>query len=264
MDHLSQIIEQYGIYAVFALCTIEGDITLLLSGVMAHSSFFGHWSFLKVFVAGTLGGVVGDSFGYLVGRIFRETVKDYAFYKMAQPRIERLIDKFGGFAVILSKYIYGIRAAMCLFNGIGRMPFWRFLVLDTISCSIWVLLLAGSGYFFSGAITSIIGDFKQIGIALFFIVMVGVIAFYVIERFWLSEKVEEANPETIHKIEEKIHDIEEVAQEKLHDLGERLHLTTPPNREEKKKDDAENIATNNGQKTKDQKPKTKKQSSKNL
>ncbi len=264
MDHLSQIIEQYGIYAVFALCTIEGDITLLLSGVMAHSNFFGHWSFLKVFLAGTIGGVVGDSFGYLVGRIFRKTVKDYAFYKMAQPRIERLIDKFGGFAIILSKYIYGIRAAMCLFNGIGRMPFWRFLVLDTISCSIWVLLLAGSGYFFSGAITSIIGDFKQIGIALFFIVMVGVIAFYLVERYWISEKVEEVNPETIHKIEEKIHDIEEVAQEKLHDLGERLHLTTPPNRDEKKISNTENIETNHGQQAEDQKPKTKSQSSNKL
>ncbi len=264
MDHLSQIIEQYGIYAVFALCTVEGDITLLLSGVMAHSNFFGNWSFLKVFLAGTLGGVVGDTFGYLMGRIFRETVKGYAFYKMAQPRIERLIDKFGGFSIILSKYIYGIRAGMCLFNGIGRMPFWRFLVLDTISCSIWVTLLAGSGYFFSGAITSIIGDFKQIGIALFFIVMIGVIVFYVIERFWLSEKVEEVKPETIHKIEEKIHDIEEVAQEKLHDLGERLHLTSSPNREEKQIDNADNSETNGMKNPDDQKLKTKSKSSNNL
>jgi predicted RNA-binding protein len=54
----------------------------------------------------------------------------------------------------------------------------------------------------------------------------------VIERFWLSEKVEEAAPETIQKIEEKIHDIEEVAQEKLHDLTERFHRTATPNREE--------------------------------
>ena len=92
-----------------------------------------------------------------------------------------------------------------------------------------------SGYFFSGAITGIIGDFKQIGIALFFIVLVGIVIFYVVERYYLSEKVEEAtpNPETIHKIEEKLHDIEEAAQEKLHDIGERLHLTSAPNREEK-------------------------------
>lgn len=234
MEHaFNQLFEEYGIYAVFALCTIEGDITLLLAGVLAHNSNFGPYSFLKVYLAGTLGGLVGDTFGYFVGRVFRKTVKDYSFYKMAQPRIERLLEKFGNFAIIVSKYIYGLRAAMCLFYGIGRMPFHRFLLLDFISCSIWVLLLAGTGYFFSGAITNIIGDFKQIGVALFFILLVGIIVFYLIERYLLSQKIEEADPETIHKIEEKVHKIEEVAHVKLHDIGERLHLTASPNKEEK-------------------------------
>lgn len=233
MDQLSQIIEQYGIYAVFALCTVEGDITLLISGAMAHSNFFGKYSFFKVFLAGTLGGMAGDSVGYAVGRIFHENAKDYRFYQMAQPRIERLIDKFGGFAIVISKYIYGIRAAMCVFYGIGKMPFHRFIVLDAISCGTWALILAGTGYFFSGAITSIIGDFQQIGIALFFVILFAVIVIFAVERFWLSEKVEEANPATIRKIEERLHAVEEVAQEKLHDLGERLHLTREPNRTEK-------------------------------
>ncbi|MGQ0540368.1 MAG: DedA family protein [Blastocatellia bacterium] len=238
MDELSQIIAQYGIYAVFALCTVEGDITLLISGAMAQSGFFGPYSFLKVFLFGTLGGMVGDCFGYAVGRIFHEKAKDYRFYQIAQPRIEKLIDKFGGFAIVISKYIYGIRAAMCVFYGIGKMPFHRFLILDAISCSVWVLLLAGTGYFFSGAITSIIGDFQQIGIALFFLILFTVIVLYSIERFWLSEKVEEVDPVVVHRIEEKLHGIEEVAQEKFHDLSERLHLTREPNREEIK--DAEN------------------------
>jgi membrane protein DedA with SNARE-associated domain len=234
MEHISDIIEQFGIYAVFALCTVEGDITLLLSGVMAHGGFFGDYSFFKVFLAGTLGGIVGDNIGYFIGRGFRKTIKDYRFYQMARPRIERLIEKFGGFAIIISKYIYGIRAAMCVFYGIGRMPYLRFLFLDVISCAIWALLLAGVGYFFSGAITGIIGDFKRVGVGLFFIVLFGIIVFYVVERYYLSEKVEEAtpNPETIHKIEQKLHHIEEAAQVKLHDIGERLHLTTQPNKDE--------------------------------
>lgn len=239
MDQLSQIIELYGIYAVFALCTVEGDITLLISGAMAHSNFFGKYSFFKVFLAGTLGGMVGDCIGYGVGRVFHEKAKDYRFYQMAQPRVEKLIDKFGGFAIIISKYIYGIRAAMCVFYGVGRMPFLRFLLLDAISCGTWVLVLAGTGYFFSGAITSIIGDFQQIGIALFFVILFAVVIIFAVERFWLSEKVEEVNPETVRKIEEKLHAVEEVAQEKLHDLGERLHLTRDAHKDEKESPTAE-------------------------
>ena len=63
MEHISEIIEHYGIYAVLVLCTFEGDITLLLSGVMAHSGAFGPYSFWKVFAAGVSGGVIGDTIG---------------------------------------------------------------------------------------------------------------------------------------------------------------------------------------------------------
>ena len=98
--------------------------------------------------------------------------------------------------------------------------------------------MASIGYFFSGAITSIIGDFKQIGIALFFVVLIGIIIFFVVERYYLSEKLEDVKPETIHKIEERIHKVEEAAQGKLQNIGERLHLTGAPNREEKSPEDA--------------------------
>ena len=94
---------------------------------------------------------------------------------------------------------------MCVANGVGRMPFYKFLILDFISCSLWVLILASVGFFFSGAVTTIIGDFKQIGIAVFFIVLGGIIAFYLVERFLLSDTIEDANPETIHRIEERFH-----------------------------------------------------------
>ena len=229
-----ELVAEFGIIAVFALCTVEGDMTLLLSGVLAHSAFFGKYSFLKVIIFGTLGGVVGDCIGYGVGRIFHENAKDYRFYQVAQPRIEKLIAKFGNLAIIISKYIYGIRLAMCVFYGVGRMPFLRFLSLSLLSCSLWVLLLSGLGYFFSGAITSIIGDYKRVGALLFAVVMIGIVIFYVIERYWLSERVEAADPETIHRIEEKLHAAEEIGKTTLHDLGERLHLTREPNKEEER------------------------------
>lgn len=228
-----ELFELYGLLAVFALCTIEGDITLLLAGVLAHNGNFGPYSFLKVYLAGTLGGMVGDTVGFFIGRFFKNKVQDYSFYKMAQPRIERLTEKFGGYTVIVSKYIYGIRGALCLFNGMGGMPFKKFIILDFFSCSIWVLFLAGVGYFFSGAISTIIGDFHQYGIYVFIAVVVGIIIFYLVERYLLSEKIEEANPETIHKIETVAHDI-----------GERLHLTHSPD----KKEDKEEIKTEKDEK----------------
>jgi membrane protein DedA with SNARE-associated domain len=217
-----KIIETWGVYAIFVLCMIEGDITLLISGVMAHSRFFGDYSFGKVFLFGMAGGVAGDSFGYWLGRFFAAKIQNYKFYQRSQPRIERLVDKFGGWAIVVSKYIYGVRVAICISSGVGKMSFTRFLFNDVISCTIWATMLAGIGYFFSGLITNIIGDFQKIGIALLILVAVGILSVYFIERLWISKKVETLEPDTIHKLEEKLHIIED-----------RLHI--PHNHEEKVK-----------------------------
>ena len=85
-----ELVEQYGLYAVFFLAMLEGDITLLLAGVLAHGAFFGEYSFVKVLCAGTAGGVAGDQVAYVLGRGFRSRVRDYKFYRVARPRIERL------------------------------------------------------------------------------------------------------------------------------------------------------------------------------
>ena len=212
LQQIQLIIDAYGLFAVFGLCMIEGDITLLMAGAMANSGFFGQFSFFKILLAGISGGVIGDTVGYVIGRVFAKTIKGFKWYQRSQPRIEKLVEKFGGYALVISKYIYGIRAAMCISTGVGKMPFWRFLYTDLLSCSIWALILSTTGYFFGGAITGIIGDFQQIGFVLLGIIVFGVVGFYLLERFWLSKKVESANPETIHEIEEKIHGI----QEKLH------------------------------------------------
>jgi hypothetical protein len=48
LDFLNDLLFQYGLYAVFILVVLEGDITLLLAGVLAHSGFFGEYSFAQV------------------------------------------------------------------------------------------------------------------------------------------------------------------------------------------------------------------------
>ena len=126
-----------------------------------------------------------------------------------------MTNKFGPLSLFLSKYIYGLRTASCVFHGIGRMPFLRFLPIAIASCFAWVFVLSGAGYFFSGAITKLIGDFHQIGFVLLVLVVLGIAGFYVAERFWLSKKVEEANPEMIQEFEQ-------AAQEKLLELKEEI------------------------------------------
>jgi membrane-associated protein len=235
LDFLYELIGQYGLYAVFILVMLEGDITLLLAGVLAHSGFFGEYSFARVLLWGTLGGCASDNMAYLAGRAFCESVREFRFYRAAQPRLERLTTKFGPLSIFLSKYIYGLRWASCVFYGVGRMPYLRFLSVSLASCFMWVFLLSGAGYFFSGAVMGLIGDFQRVGKVLLVIVVIGIVGFYLTERLWLSRKVEEADPE-------RLQELEHAATEKLQDLRQEFqdHI---PFKQQRRGDQKKRVAT---------------------
>jgi len=71
----------------------------------------------------------------------------------------------------------------------------------------------------------LIGDFQRLGKVLLVIVIIGIIAFYLTERFWLSKKVEAANPE-------RLQEFEHAATEKLQDLRQEFqdHIPFKPQR----------------------------------
>jgi len=220
LDFLNDLLFQYGLYAVFILVMFEGDITLLLAGVLAHSGFFGEYSFAQVLIWGTVGGCLSDNIAYFGGRGFSEGVRQFRFYRAAQPRLQTLTRKFGPLSIFLSKYIYGLRWASCVFYGVGRMPYLRFVLLSFSSCFLWVFVLSGAGYFFSGAVMGLIGDFQRVGKVLLVIVILGIVGFYLAERFWISPKVEKADPE-------RLQELEHAAAEKLQDLREEVREHIP-------------------------------------
>ncbi len=236
LDFLYDLLGRYGLYAVFLLVMIEGDITLLLAGVFANRRFFGDYSFGWVLLAGTLGGTASDNIAYFMGREFRKGVRDLRFYRAAQPRMERLTKNFGGLSIFLSKYIYGLRWASCIFYGVGHMPYLRFLFLSLASCFAWVLVLSGAGYFFSSAVIGLIGDFQRLGKVLLVIVVIGIVGFYLAERFWLSPKVEEADPE-------KFQELEHAAQERLQDLKQEFQEHIPF--KQSRHDESKKVGTKN-------------------
>jgi membrane protein DedA with SNARE-associated domain len=220
LQFLSHLIESYGLYGVFVLVMVEGDLTLLLAGVLAHNDFFGSYSFARLLIWGTVGGFASDNLAYGAGRLFSGTARNYRFYRSASGRIERMSNRFGTLSIFLSKYVYGLRWASCTFYGVAQMPYMRFVPLSLLSCFVWVFILGGIGYFFSSAVMGLIGDFRHVGKILLGILVGGVVLFYLVKRRWLSKKVEEVQPERLQKIEhaaiEGLKEFKEDIQEKIH------------------------------------------------
>ncbi len=195
---IEDLIREYGLWAVFFGVMIEGDLSLLFAGVLAHYGLFG---FGEALLTGTAGGFVGDSLSYLIGYTGKHKIRSNRFYQRAQPRLEQLSARFGIYSLFLVKYVYGLRTTSAIFWGFAHMPFRRFGPLTLVSCSVWVLLLAGAGYFFSGAISVLVGHVRQVSIIL--LIAVG-IAFavagglFLLERYVIGPRIPEIQPLLLH------------------------------------------------------------------
>ena len=200
---IEDLIKEYGLWAVFFGVMIEGDLTLLLAGVLAHHGLF---TFGEALLCGTLGGLVGDSASYLIGYTGKERIKSSHFYQRTQPQLERLSARFGVYSVFLVKYIYGLRTASAIFWGFAHMRFGRFGPLTLLSCAAWALVLIGTGYSFSGAIEVMIGRVHRIGLVLLTAVLIAgglSLALFLLERYVIGKRVPEMEPQLLVELEEE-------------------------------------------------------------
>jgi membrane protein DedA with SNARE-associated domain len=200
---IEDLIKEYGLWAVFFGVMVEGDLTLLFAGVLAHHGLF---SFPEAFLTSTLGGLIGDSVSYLLGYKGKEKIKRSEFYLRAQPQLERLSARFGIYSVFLVKYIYGLRTASAVFWGFAQMRYSRFGPLTLASCATWALVLMFIGYSFSGAIEIAVGRIHRIGVALlvaFSIALALMLGLYLLERYVIGRRVPEMEPPSLRDDEDK-------------------------------------------------------------
>jgi membrane protein DedA with SNARE-associated domain len=178
-DPMEELLRRYGLWAVFVGAMIEGDLTLILSGVLARAGVF---SFAEALVVGTAGGFVGDSLSYLVGARCRARARSFQFFRRARPRIERLMRKFGVLSIFIVKYVYGLRTASAMFWGLAHFGYAKFAPLTLVSCVAWVGILAGLGFTFATGLQKLLGDLRNLEI-MFLLALVIAGTVYVIYRF---------------------------------------------------------------------------------
>src|SRR5206468_3310027 len=174
-----ELLQRYGLWAVFFGTMIEGDLTLLFSGVLARAGLF---TFEEALVVGTAGGFVGDSLSYMIGARFRGRARTWHFFVRARPRVEKLMRRFGVLSVFIVKYVYGLRTASAIFWGLAQFGYFKFAALTLASCVVWVGLLAGLGFTFATGVEKLIGDLRRIQIILL-IALIIIATVYIISRF---------------------------------------------------------------------------------
>ena len=155
---MEQLLERFGLLAIFAGTAVEGDVTMVLGGVIAH---LGYVTLSGAIVAGAIGQLVNDFIWFSVGRRGSASVLKSRTYQRVGPTIERWRDRVGFWQILLSHFIYGTRAATMAFWGIHGLPLRRLLLIDVPSCAIWAITLGALGYGASGSTEVLLGEVKR-------------------------------------------------------------------------------------------------------
>jgi membrane protein DedA with SNARE-associated domain len=177
--HLERILIQYGLLAVLLLATVEGDLTLILAGVVAHLGMF---SLGPAILAGALGNLVGDSAWYLLGRSSARVIREGRFYRRVGPTVERLAKRLGVWQLLAARVVYGTRNASMVFWGLHGLRFDRFILVDAVGCLLWCSIFGGLGFLLSNSAEWLIGEVKHIEYWLLGAVVVAAIAVFIVNR----------------------------------------------------------------------------------
>jgi membrane protein DedA with SNARE-associated domain len=161
---LEDLIAQLGYAAIFVGTFLEGETILALGGVAAA---YGYLSLPGVMAVAVLGAFLGDQTAFFIGRRYghRVLVRFPALAAKA-PRVQELVRRWDAPAVIVLRFLYGLRIAGPIVIGSCGISPWRLAFFNFIGTLLWAPLVAGIGYFAGQALEAWIGRMRHVQIVL--------------------------------------------------------------------------------------------------
>lgn len=166
-QQLSHLIVTYGYWAVLLIVAVEsmgvpapGEATLLAASIYAGATH--HLAVALVIGAAAAGAIVGDNFGYLLGRTGGlRLLRRYGGYVRLDERRLRLgrylFQRHGGKVVFFGRFIAVLRAWAAFLAGAHVMPWRRFLVFNATGGVVWATVMGLAGYAFGSTVLALGG-----------------------------------------------------------------------------------------------------------
>jgi membrane protein DedA with SNARE-associated domain len=171
-DALTEIVGDHGIYAVFVLMAIDAvlpaasELVMVYAGALAAGAFAGQnvvvfgeridsepWAYVAMALAGGLGYIVGSIGGWVIGYYGgRPLVERHGRWLHVTPhtlvRAESWFERYGDWAVAISRVTPVVRSFIAIPAGVFRMPLGRYTLLTIPGSLAWAFAFAGAGWAF--------------------------------------------------------------------------------------------------------------------
>ncbi|MDQ1243841.1 MAG: hypothetical protein QG565_181 [Campylobacterota bacterium] len=147
-------LREYGYIVLFAWSILEGELGLVMAGIMSHT---GDMFLPFAIVVGGLGGFVGDQIYFYIGRFN----KSYIHNKIRSQRTKFafahiLLKKYGWPIIFVQRYMYGLRTVIPMAIGLTKYSARQFAIINFISAIFWASITIIPAYFYGDELLNLI------------------------------------------------------------------------------------------------------------
>lgn len=147
------VFTETGLFVGFFL---PGDSLLVTAGIFAAKGDLDLWT---LNIALSLAAIIGDSVGYGIGaktgpKIFTRE-DSFFFHRKHLLSAKRFYDQYGGFTILIARFVPIIRTFAPVVAGVGNMRYRRFLAYNVFGGIFWVMATTFAGYFLGRAVPNI-------------------------------------------------------------------------------------------------------------
>jgi len=194
--HLDDFVVRYGVWVyalLFAIIFAEtglvvtpflpGDSLLFAAGaIAARGNLNVGFLFLLLAGAAILGNTVNYSVGHFIGpRVFRSDEAHPLLNRQHLDRAHAFFEKYGGMAVVLTRFVPIIRTFVPFVAGAGAMRYSAFALFNVVGGLLWVGLCLGAGYAF-GNVPIVRNNFSLVAIGIVAVSMIPMVVEWIRHR----------------------------------------------------------------------------------
>lgn len=155
------LLDRYGYAVVFGVIFLEGigipapGESLVIAAAIEASR--GALNVAVLFVVTVAAAILGNSTGYAIGRYGGSRL----LHRLPIPadrlaHASQLFDRYGGWFILVARFIDGPRQLNGIIAGTLRMPWWEFTFWNVLGALLWVSVWAGTAYWLGHDIKSVL------------------------------------------------------------------------------------------------------------
>lgn len=130
--------QEYAYFIIFVWCILEGELALILGGILAYE---GHVHLAGIIFVAGIGAFVGDQIYFFIGR----HNKKYIQKKLKKQRrkfavAHLLLQRYGWPIIFIQRYMYGFRTIIPMSIGVTRYNAKTFAIINLLSAWVWAAI----------------------------------------------------------------------------------------------------------------------------